>query len=440
MDISVQIHLDGEWHDAAVVELREPDRGHRGESSTSYEVDYWTTWAVSPGDMEPIDRRALSVRYPAGVAHFNEKTWPSWLLDLLPQGAARQRIARTEGLRADDPAVEVRLLLRAAGAPIGNLRIREAWEAEQDRLDKEECRGLTDNDIAGKTDDLLDIVDRFAHLASGSSGVQGEWPKALMTRSGKDGLWYPDPFVETQDGTEHVILKLLKSTSDTDRLILEAEAPYLELARWFGLNCAAPLRYHDNVLIMPRFDRELRDGRVYLHGQESLTSALGVSEFGAPIRHEDALEVIAEVSDEPAADRLEYLTRDVLNLAAGNPDNHGRNTALQKRAEGGVRLSPLFDFAPMRLSDAGIARQSRWACLDGDDRRGDWRLVCEAVAGDGLSADAVRKHLVGLLPKLRTLPTQALTLGVPERVVERCIQPATIIERIEAMEDPACQP
>ncbi|WP_425962188.1 hypothetical protein [Rhizobium nepotum] len=44
----------------------------------------------------------------------------------------------------------------------------------------------------------MEVADRFAMLASGSSGLQGEWPKVSMTQAA-DGLYYPDSFV-TDDG------------------------------------------------------------------------------------------------------------------------------------------------------------------------------------------------------------------------------------------------
>ena len=51
--------------------------------------------------------------------------------------------------------------------------------------------------------------------------------------------------------------------------------------------------------------------------------------------------------------------RDVLNLALRNTDNHARNTAVQQIGNI-VRLTPLFDFAPMYLDPEGIARAARW--------------------------------------------------------------------------------
>jgi serine/threonine-protein kinase HipA len=439
LKIRVQTHLDGAWRDAAEVEILSPERGIASPARTSYEVDYWADLASVDGMTGPVrDRRAVSVTQPVVVDTYTTSGWPAWLLDLMPQGAARTRIAREEGFRPDDPAVEPRLLIRAGGCPVGNVRIRDAWAAEQERIHGLFCPPLRDEDLEGRTETFLDVVDRFSLIASGSSGVQGEWPKALMTRSGRDGFWYPDPFVPSDEGAEHVIIKLLKSGSDADRLILEAEAPYLELARSFGLRTGAPLRYRPGVLILPRFDRSVTPEGVLLHGQESLISAMGVSGFGVSRTHEAYLQVISAYSDDPAADRLEYLMRDVLNLACGNPDNHGRNTALSRPSSGGIRLSPLFDFAPMRLSDAGIARQSRWSGLDGTDPDGDWGRVCEAVACDGLSAEEVRSALIAKLPLLRSVRDVAARHGVNPEVIRRAISPERVIAAIERLERSPC--
>jgi serine/threonine-protein kinase HipA len=436
--LTIQVHLEGEWHEAATVGFREPDRGIHGATVIDYEVDYLFGPAVEALDGDVVDRRALSVRCPASLDATHLRSWPSWLLDLLPQGVARARIAAQVGLPQNDPRLDLQLLRRAGGGPIGNLRIKEAHEAEAARLTDIACPPLADEDIERQSQRFLDVVNGFADLASGATGVQGEWPKLLMTRSARDGLWYPEPFVETHEGIEHVIIKLPKSGKESDRLILESEAPYLEIAREFGLNVGKPLMHRSGVLLIPRFDRSTYDGHLHLHGQESLVSAKGISEFAHRGRHEGYLEVIRQVSADPAGDTLEYVLRDLLNFAMGNPDNHGRNAALSKPATGGVRLSPLFDFAPMRMSDAAIGRATRWACLDGGDYRTGWGKICETAACDVLPAEEIRQALLGKIPFLEGLRLSAREMGVPADVIDHAFHVEEAIAALEQMASASC--
>ena len=422
ISLTIQAFVNGRWHDAAAIAFDDPDRGNAGGTGLTYDSDYFFNFgAIDALDRPVIDRRAVSVAQPLSLEWFRLPGWPAWLLDLMPQGIARQTIAQELGMRADDPAVEFHLLLRAGGAPVGNLRIKEAWESERRRIDDVVCPPLTDRDIEIRSEQLIEVVSRFALLASGSSGVQGEWPKALMTRSAKDGFWYPDPFVGTEDGAEHVILKMQRSQEAEDRLIIESEAPYLDLAASFGLNVAAPLRYANAILAIPRFDREVVDGRVLLHGQESLVAGIGVAQFGHVGHHERYLSLIQSVSADQRADTLEYVLRDVLNHAMGNPDNHGRNSALTKRADGIIRLSPLFDFAPMMISRAGIGRSTRWRCHESLGAEGRWRAICQAAAFAGLDPWEIADAILERLDFLTDLPREALRYGVPEEVVDRAI-------------------
>tara|TARA_R100000935_G_scaffold13666_1_gene27336 strand:- start:18169 stop:19482 length:1314 start_codon:yes stop_codon:yes gene_type:complete len=434
MALTIQIHIDGQWRDAAQVGFTANQGGINSGAWLSYETDYWAEHASVDALEGPVtDHRAVSVQFPVDLTYHTLDRWPSFLLDLLPQGPVRGRIARDQGLRPDDPKLDPLLLAIASSTPVGNTRIRQAWEREQRNIHQLKCPSLTDADVLSGSSKLTDVLDTYVKRAPGATCVQGEWPKVLLTRSKRDGFLYPDPYLGSQDGSEHFIAKLAKTGRHTDELILASEAPYLEMARVIGLNCGAPLKYGNGILIIPRFDRSVSSDQVLLHGQESLYSAMGVTEFGARRSHEDYLAVIDQFSDDPVADRIEYLKRDVLNIAAGNPDNHGRNTALCRNVAGGTRLSPLFDFAPMHLSDAGIARGARWRCLGSEDPSGDWSAVCEAVACDGLSPNDAKDILVAMLPQLRKLREIAGKLGVQGEVMRRAFHVETMTSVIEAV-------
>jgi len=424
MDLTIQTYFGGDWHDAAVVSLHAPDRGHVGPSTASYEVAYFAEQgAVAFADGTPIrDYRAYSVGAPIDLVDRSEETWPAFLLDYVPQGRQAERIARFLNVPADAPSTEIHLLMRSAGSPVGNVRVKEAYEQEVARIAEMPRKGITKEDILGRTDAFLEVADRFSMLASGSSGLQGDWPKVALARSASDGLWYPDSMVEDCDAAEHVIVKLLRSDEAVDRRILEAEAGYSLVAREFGLNVERPSSYGNGVLVIPRFDRAATEAGVIRYGQESLVASIGVAEYGHIGRHETYLRRIQEISSDPLADTVEYLRRDLLNIAMGNPDNHGRNTALRKKPDGTIRLAPLFDFAPMKLAAAGIVRSTKWEVMlkSGADTDPDWREVCEAVAGT-LPVETLAEALADREEMLRALPDIATKYGVPDEVVQHAI-------------------
>ncbi len=122
----------------------------------------------------------------------------------------------------------------------------------------------------------------------------------------------------------------------------------------------------------------------------------------------------------------EYVLRDVLNLALGNPDNHGRNTALQKAPDGSVRLAPVYDFCPMRLEPSGIARATTWRCMrpahgPSRDLNPDWAEVCRVAADGVMDPEALIQALASRADALRRMPERARASGIADAVIERAM-------------------
>ncbi len=421
MDLELEIHHGGKWHAGAVVEIKEPDLGVTGETILSYDLDYWMENAAADlhNDQTAHDLRAVSVADPVDLENHHRKTWPPFILDLMPSGRARTRLADALKIDPDAKTSELPLLLRGAGSPVGNVRIRQAAEFDAERTAGMAKVGVSEDEIFGRSDRFIEIVDYFSIIASGSSGLQGVWPKVAMTKA-KDGLYYPDPLVDDADAVDHVIVKLLRSANERDAVILSSEAIYSEIAGMIGLNVKKPSRYGNGVLIIPRFDRRIEGGNVVRLGQESMVSAANIAEFAYLGRHEDYLALLSAVSSDPFADIVEYVKREVANQALGNSDNHGRNTALSKDSDHTVRLSPLFDFAPMRLAPEGIARSTRWGVMlrTHGDHLPDWSLVAQTIFPD--DATLVRRLLDELgefATRLGKAPALAKELGAHEDVL-----------------------
>lgn len=403
-ECTLQLFLDSQWHDVAGVLLLTPsEAGWQANTYTGYAVEWAVDWVGRR------DSHALGSQFPVGIQPWKLEHWPVFLLDLLPQGYGRGELLRQLGLpETAQAAADWTLLTAGAGNPIGNLRIKEAAQWLLDRT--EAPRGFTEVEIAARSDDFTDYLSLHGLFVAGSSGVQGEWPKILMTR-GKDGLFYLDHALPDADAAEHYIVKFGRGPNAALASILRHEAPFMSIATHLGLRVHKPLELRERALFIPRFDREVTPVGVLRHAQESLAAMMGLPGFGVAPPHEEVVVRLAKTCTDPAAEVLEYLKRDVLNLAFGNKDNHARNTALQRFADGGIRLTPLFDFAPMYLHPDGIARRMRWQGKEGVNV--DWNGVLDAVSDKtGLSRLPLAEGMQSLLPALRDVLNDADGFGL----------------------------
>lgn len=353
-ECTIQLFAAGAWHDVAnTALLGEAKSGWRTPTYTGYAVE----WVLEHAGKR--DAWALGSQHPVSLAPLKFDHWPVFLIDMLPQGYGRGELLRQLGLpETAEAAADWPLLLAGAGNPIGHLRVKEAAHWLQERSGP--ARGFSDETVAERSEDFTHYLSLNGFFVAGSSGVQGEWPKILMTRA-EDGLLYLDHTLPDDEGIEHFIVKFGRGTNEQLATILRQEAPYMAIAAHLGLRVHAPLTLRERALFIPRFDRVRVDGRLVRLAQESLAALTGRAGSGVVPSHDEACVKLTEVCSDPQAEVLEYLRRDIANLAFGNKDNHARNTAIQRDFHGGIRLSPVFDFAPMYLHPDGLARRIRWA-------------------------------------------------------------------------------
>lgn len=378
--VTIQTHHEGRWYDAAILSVETPDG-----SAVEYELDHCLMFDPNmTGSM--VGAAAVSIRLPVNLDWRRFPGWPPFVRDMVPPGWC-----------------EPRHILRVTGAPIGNLRIKEAWQAERTRLFDVSHPGITLGQVFARDAAFTELLSIGA---DGCRGVSGASPKALFTQR-RDGSWLPDPMVPDDDALDHAIVKWAPDDHDIGRLMLETEPLYLELARRFGLRSARPV-FHDGTLLIPRFDRVVVDGRVIRLGQESLASA------ATGHAHEDYLALLKQVATNPAAAVTEYMVRQLLYIALGDTDNGGDNMALQKLDDNAIRLSPLFDVSPACLT--GMQPVTAWACMQGRTEI-DWDRVCEVAAAGVMKAGDLKRALTGKADLLRRLPDMAREIGVADRVI-----------------------
>jgi serine/threonine-protein kinase HipA len=174
-----------------------------------------------------------------------------------------------------------------------------------------------------------------------------------------------------------------------------------------------------DVLFVRRFDRPLVEGHLHRLYQESLASVCDLRGFGLPKSQQTLLRGLRSVVTDPLGETIEFMLRDVLNLAMRNTDNHARNTAVQRLTDGTVQLTPIFDFAPMFLDPEIIPRSCHWQAGGGQVQRA-WREIVESLEVDdserGLIADALHRFA----PRVAALPEAAKGCGVEVEVIEAC--------------------
>ncbi len=407
---TIEGFIDGRWQDLASVTLFGPARrGWQTPTYTGYELDY------AAGHLDRRDVAALAWSYPVGLAPWQLNTWPAFLLDLLPQGHGRAELLRQLGLPESTEAEGDWTLLKAgAGNPIGHLRIKEA-RAWLDARSTQDLHGFTFDEVAERSEHFSEHLAQHGLFVAGSSGVQGEWPKILLTQ-GRDGLLYLDHALPDEAAAAHWIVKFGRGPNEALARILQAEAPYMLLARHLGLRVHGELQLRARALFIPRFDRSVTARGVMRHAQESLAALCDLPGFGVAPSHNDACARLAAAATNPQAELIEYLRRDIANVALGNKDNHARNTAIQRK-EGLVALTPVFDFAPMMLHPDGIARRMRWARDDNGSPR--WAsVVQQAAAAAGMAPDPVVDALRAMAEPMRELPGYALQIGIERAIVE----------------------
>ena len=408
----IELHRDGQWIPAATLEPLGNDRAR---------VDYLPEYIFSDAPW-PVSL-GLPVGFAPPAAHAAGRA-PAFLYDLVPQGKGRRLLLQLLGLHDHDGLV-LPLVMAGAFNPVGHLRLDTAVAFYEDHLRRNPPpaaagHGFTVEELVERREHALEHLSAHAMLASGTTGVQGAAPKYLLAEDA-DGRLHADLSLADADARAHWLAKGPRGHGDDDRRVLRNEAAYLRVAAACGLHVHAPeqVRHQGELLFVRRFDRQVDATGTVRLAQESLASLAGLQGFGLPCRLNTLLAALRRHSSDPLADTIEFLRRDVLNQAMRNTDNHARNHAVQRLPDGRVRLTPLFDFAPMFLDPELIPRSLSWADA-GDVRLHDWRQVVPALDVPDAERVAIVEALGGFAGTVAALPDTMRAHGVEAGVIEAC--------------------
>lgn len=411
MDCHFQIFADQRWQEAAVLSVTQPELGGvRGSATLEYDLQY----AFSSIKPQPV-----SLAEPVTADILRTKHWPPFLFDLIPQGNGRKYLLGQLGL-ADDHTADFALLRAGAFNPIGRLRIREAVDFYRNHAarfpEQNVAGGMNFDDVVARGEEFVERMLIHGMLAAGTTGVQGAAPKFLLTRD-RNSLWHADGVLPDADAAAHFIVKLPRGKTEADRKVLKNEAAYMRVAAALGARVHGEVALYGDMLFIPRFDRRVTaDGVERLH-QESAASLAGIVGYDARPSQFTLLAAIRNVVTDKTGETIEFLRRDVLNLALRNTDNHARNTAVHL-VDGVVRLTPLFDFAPMYLDPEGIPRAARWHHPDTGKELTTWGDVIDTLRMDPDERRTVRQALAAFGSQLPRLPDTMRQAGVDDDITE----------------------
>lgn len=413
---TVEIHINGVWRPAGTLQPLGVDR-----CRFEYLPEYVFSDAPQP----------VAIGLPIGIEPDRlvdgpmgpepDRRPPAFLYDLVPQGKGRKYLLERLKL-ADGDNMIMPLVMAGAFNPIGRLRFTSALDFFLDEAklnpDSATATGFDFNEVLNRSQDFLDHLSLHAMLASGTTGVQGVAPKFLLT-SDLDGRWFADMALPDERAHQHWLLKLPRGKSESDRAVLRNEAGFLRLAEACGMRTLARPEMHNEILFVRRFDRQVIDGRVHRLHQESLASICDLRGFGIPKSQQSLLQGLRSAVSDPLAETIEFMKRDVLNMAMRNTDNHARNTAVQRLVDGTVQLTPVFDFAPMYLDSEVIVRGCHWRDAAGKIQR-SWTEVVESLDVSDQDRGQIAAELAQFADVVAALPATAAECEIETEVIEAC--------------------
>jgi serine/threonine-protein kinase HipA len=428
MQLTIQIYHDQRWHDAALLEIPQPERGVDGAAALTYLQEHSLAWLFHD------DEHACSLMLPVELMMKHHAAhWFGFLEDIMPAGASRRYWVTHLGLQSAASGEQDSALLRHGTiAPVGNLRIKEAvpQRIAGSRLEE---RRFTLQDVVERHSDFLEYAQQMGAASGGATGAGGEAPKLLLRRTADDNVWI-DTWQDDPHNCDRAYLVKFprgqRSQDDCD--ILRAEYHYYRELAALGIDTidtdAMELiegeRYPS--LWLPRFDIAMREEGQIRYGLESIYAIFGAKP-GSYLNHFQVVRGLVERLErqhrvthgnqrfDTAAFVSEWVKRDLLNVAFGNSDNHGRNAALLKRPEG-IWHSPVYDFAPMKADPEGVTRSTRWGSPFEEGGEFNWPAIAKAL-DDLVPASRLMQELHALAARLCGLQQRLEERGVPKRIL-----------------------
>lgn len=428
MPLTLQAFLENQWIDIASLSFPNED----DHSYTINELNYNTDYAVE--HLAKDDHHAASLNQAVSL-FFSDAGQPHWLKfldDIMPSGASRRYWLKHLDIESLPVDYQNYILLKHGTiSPIGNLRIKDSLP-QYNYLAQRLLFSI--DDVKDRASDFLDYAQEKGAAAGGATGAGGEAPKLLLRMNSASKVWIDTYQEDLENQDIHYLVKYPRgSRSQVDCNILRAEFYYYQELTSIGFNTipVENMRLEEGSnypsLWLPRFDVVFQnDGSIERYAMESVYSILDKS-GGVTLYHEDTIRALVDkithshMVVEQGFDFdvhefvIEWVRRDLLNIIFGNSDNHGRNTSFI-RYNGSIRLTPIYDFAPMKADPEGIARTMKWYQPLETGGEYDFIGIADELA-DLIPSEILLQALKETARQLVDLKSRLEHRGVPDQII-----------------------
>lgn len=420
--LTLQAFLNSQWQDITTLD---------------FSPDYRLTELRYLYDLSAVlqdNQQAVSINFPVSLfAQPCPTGWFAFLDDIIPSGASRRYwLAKLDIAELPLAQQNYLLLKKGAIAPVGNLRVKQAAM----QIPAETPRLFELAEVINRSTDFLEYANQRGAMAGGATGAGGEAPKLLLRQNHQGQVWI-DNSQHLCEADDYYLVKFPRGKrSPIDCDILRAEFYYYHELHALGVATIATdkMRLIEGErypsLWLPRFDiYQDPQGNTQRYAMESVYSMQqkgtgALLEHGSTIRHlcqQISQSFMAQSGFEfdRSAFVLEWVKRDLLNIAFGNSDNHGRNSAFL-RDDKRIWLSPVYDFAPMKADPEGIPRTITWNSRSDPplELGGEYRFdkIAESLA-DLCDPQWLLNELKPLANQLVDLAPRLAARGVPPSIL-----------------------
>ena len=420
-NITLQLFNEGKWWDAASLNFA-------GEQmAAGVTLSYLPQYIKDTPNYGTADCWACSVNAPVSITPVDYNSWPALLDDLLPVGKSRNWWLNYLNMsKRSEFEQNYALLTHACMSPIGNMRVKEAVSQQKNIS----LQRFPIADVATLQHDFLEYANEQGAAVGGATGAGGVAPKLLLMVE-HEQVYIDSDFSGKPLSATPYLTKFARNTrSARDNDILRAEGVFYKVLndiladtriKTIDTSKMMTLEHESQVsLWLPRFDVCIQEGLAARIGAESIYSMIDAG----PGSYQDHFSVMKSVWHKikhtahmsSAEFAKQYLARDLLNLAFGNSDNHGRNISFLK-FDGDIEFAPIYDFAPMKADPEMVTRLFKWGggCESGGIVRFDKVVQALDEFGDPEELLAFLKELAG---RLNDVPLLLKQHGCPQSILE----------------------